>query len=76
MTTLTIDTRRAGLDDAAGIAAVHDASWRNAYGGIIPATALAKMIQRRGVEWWQTALRRGVEILVVEAGDRLIGRVL
>ncbi|MEN0087648.1 MAG: GNAT family N-acetyltransferase [Pseudomonadota bacterium] len=73
MSTFTIDIRRAGSKDASSIAAVHDASWREAYSGIIPAKALQRMVQRRGVSWWATALRRGVEILVLEVGDDIVG---
>ncbi len=36
MSTVSIDIRRARLEDAAGIAAVHDQAWRNAYRGILP----------------------------------------
>ncbi|MEO0636735.1 MAG: GNAT family N-acetyltransferase [Pseudomonadota bacterium] len=73
MSTLAIDIRRAGSKDAEAIAQVHDASWREAYAGIIPAAALHRMIHRRGADWWATALRRGVEILVLEVGDELVG---
>ncbi|MEO0495740.1 MAG: GNAT family N-acetyltransferase [Pseudomonadota bacterium] len=73
MSTLSIDIRRAGTKDASAIAQVHDASWREAYSGIIPAGALHRMVQRRGVNWWATALRRGVEILVLEVGDDVVG---
>jgi ribosomal protein S18 acetylase RimI-like enzyme len=69
MTTLTIDIRRASQSDADGISAVHDAAWREAYAGIIPAKSLHAMVQRRGSAWWATALKRGVEILVIEAAS-------
>lgn len=73
MSTFTIDIRRAGSKDASAISQVHDASWQEAYSGIIPAGALKRMVQRRGVSWWATALRRGVEILVLEVGEDVVG---
>lgn len=73
MSTLSIDVRRAQARDAAAITAVHDASWRNAYDGIIPPRELARMIARRGGRWWQRAIRRGASVLVVEVGGTIAG---
>ena len=46
---ITIRGARAG--DAASIAEVHDASWRDAYRGIIPSRELEKLVARRGPRW-------------------------
>lgn len=73
MSTLSIDVRRARVDDAAGIAAVHDAAWRYAYRGVLPGIDLERMVERRGPAWWAKAIRRHVMVLVLEAGGRIVG---
>jgi ribosomal protein S18 acetylase RimI-like enzyme len=73
MKTLTIDIRKAELKDAAAIADVHQDAWRGAYSGIIPHRTLAKMINRRGPDWWANAIRRAATVLVVEIGGKLAG---
>jgi ribosomal protein S18 acetylase RimI-like enzyme len=73
MKTLTIDIRKAELKDAAAIADVHQDAWRGAYSGIIPYRTLAKMINRRGPDWWANAIRRAATVLVVEIGGKLAG---
>ena len=45
-----LDVIRPG--DAEEIARVHDASWRDAYRGVIPGVELERMIARRGPAWW------------------------
>ena len=73
MSTLAISIRRAKPDDAAALSGVFDAAWREAYQGIIPAIALARMLARRGPRWWSSAIRRGRPIVVLEIGDALAG---
>ncbi|MEW9805915.1 GNAT family N-acetyltransferase [Mesorhizobium marinum] len=73
MKTLTIDIRKAELDDAAAIADVHHEAWRGAYSGIIPHHALTRMINRRGADWWANAIRRAATVLVIEIGGTLAG---
>lgn len=73
MTTLAIDIRRAGLDDAGAIADVHHAAWLGAYSGIIPHKALLRMVGRRGAAWWANAIRRAANIIVVEIGGDVVG---
>lgn len=73
MGTLTIGTRRAVAKDAREIAAVHDASWSNAYRGLVPHKALDKMVRRRGERWWAEAIRRSTFVLVLEIGGRIAG---
>jgi len=72
MTALVIDVRPARVADAAAISEVHDAAWREAYQGIIPALALARMIERRGPAWWARALAR-TTVLVLRADNRVVG---
>ncbi len=50
-----ITIREAVPDDAAAIARVHEEAWRATYQGIIPHAALARMIARRGADWWARA---------------------
>lgn len=73
MYSITAETRRAQAGDATAISDVHAASWRHAYAGMVPHGALARMINRRGVEWWSTAINRSTIILVIEVGDEIAG---
>jgi ribosomal protein S18 acetylase RimI-like enzyme len=65
--------RTARANDAEGIALVHDAAWREAYRGIIPGRELERMIARRGPRWWERAIRRGSNILVLDFGAQIAG---
>jgi len=71
--TFTTDIRRAESRDADAITAVHDAAWRYAYDGLIPAKELARIVARRGPLWWDRAIRRGTAILVIEVGGTICG---
>lgn len=73
VSTLTIEIRLARPDDAGAIAAVHDASWRNAYRGIIPGRALEAMVERRGPRWWSRAIERRTRIIVLSFGGVIAG---
>jgi ribosomal protein S18 acetylase RimI-like enzyme len=73
MTTRTIRIRVAEPADAAGVAAVHDAAWMEAYRGIIPGAHLERMVQRRGQSWWANALARGSRIAVLDFDDAIAG---
>jgi ribosomal protein S18 acetylase RimI-like enzyme len=73
MTTVTIGVRRAEIDDAEAITAVHDMAWRYAYDGVIPAKELARIVARRGAHWWERAIRRGTAILVLEVAGEICG---
>ncbi len=55
------------------MADTHDEAWRAAYQGIIPGPELAKLINRRGTEWWDGAIRKGSRISVLVFGDRIAG---
>lgn len=73
MTTVLAETRPARSADAEGLAALHEASWREAYRGLIPHRALSAMIERRGPDWWRRAIDASSAILVLHYGDALAG---
>jgi ribosomal protein S18 acetylase RimI-like enzyme len=73
MHTVLIEIRRAKLSDAAALADTHDEAWRAAYRGIIPGPELDKLVNRRGAEWWQGAIRKGSRISILAFGDTIAG---
>ena len=73
MSTRTTSIRRAREADLGGLSKVFDASWREAYRGVIPGVALERLIAGRDRAWWQGALRRGRPVAVVETADRVVG---
>lgn len=74
MSELVISIRRAKPADASGLAAVHDAAWREAYSGIIPGLALERMIMKRGPRWWRLATAaRGRPLVVLDLARRVGG---
>lgn len=72
MTSLVIDVRPARVGDAAELAEVHAAAWREAYSGIIPALTLEKMIVRRSAPWWRVNVQRKT-FLVLQVGPVIAG---
>ena len=44
-----------------------------AYQGIIPGTELEKLIIRRGPAWWESAIRKGSRIALLQFGDKIAG---
>jgi ribosomal protein S18 acetylase RimI-like enzyme len=73
MSTSLIEIRRAKFSDAAAIAETHDEAWRAAYQGIIPGTELNKLINRRGPDWWASAIRKGSRIALMQFGEQIVG---
>ena len=73
MNTSLIEIRRARVSDAVALACTHDDAWRTAYQGIIPGPELDKLINRRGAEWWEGAIRKGSRISILAFGDTLAG---
>ncbi|AYO85108.1 MULTISPECIES: GNAT family N-acetyltransferase [Methylobacterium] len=73
MSTRTTSIRRAREADLGSLSTVFDASWREAYRGIIPGVALERLIAGRDRAWWRSALRRGRPIALVETGERVVG---
>ncbi len=73
MSTVLIEVRKAKPSDAAAVAETHDLAWRAAYQGIIPGIELDKLINRRGPDWWDSAIRKGSRIAVLAFGDKVAG---
>ena len=73
MSTTTIEVRRAKSSDASAIASTHDEAWRAAYQGIIPGPELDKLINRRGANWWDSAIRKGSRISILGFGEMVAG---
>ncbi|HEU5017991.1 MAG TPA: GNAT family N-acetyltransferase [Pseudolabrys sp.] len=73
MSTILIEIRRAKAADASEVAAAHDEAWRAAYQGIIPGKELEKLINRRGPDWWDSAIRKGSRITVFQFGEQIAG---
>ncbi len=63
----------AAADDAAGIAAVHVAVWRNAYSGLLPDHSLAGLSRPRLAVRYDMAIRHGAGVLVARAGAQVVG---
>jgi ribosomal protein S18 acetylase RimI-like enzyme len=73
MNTNLIEIRRARTADAVALASAHDEAWRTAYRAIIPGPELDKLINRRGAEWWEGAIRKGSRISILVFGDTVAG---
>jgi ribosomal protein S18 acetylase RimI-like enzyme len=73
MNTSLIEIRRAKAADASAVAEAHDQAWRAAYQGIIPGVELDKLINRRGADWWDSAIRKGSRIALLAFGDTIAG---
>ncbi len=73
MSTTLLESRRAKTTDAKDVADAHDEAWRAAYRGIIPGAELEKLVNRRGPEWWDSAIRKGSRITIMQFGDQVAG---
>jgi ribosomal protein S18 acetylase RimI-like enzyme len=73
MNTNLIEIRRAKPADAAAVAETHDDAWRTAYQGIIPGAELERLISRRGPSWWDSAIRKGSRIALMQFDDSIAG---
>ena len=73
MSTTLIEVRPAKAADATAVASTHDEAWRAAYQGIIPGAELEKLINRRGPQWWDSAIRKGSRVSVLVFGDKIAG---
>ena len=65
--------RPARLKDAAALAAAYEEAWRSAYQGIIPHISLQRMLARRGLRWWESALRKRTPLLVLDFSGEAAG---
>ena len=68
-----IKVRKAQPNDGRALAGVFRDCWRNAYAGIIPHGHLEGMIGTRDKTWWQNAIRRESEILVLDVSSTVAG---
>ena len=75
MKELVISMRRARTEDAAALSGVFDATWREAYAGIIPGVGLERMLARRGPRWWLQAIGRGRPLVVLDVAETVAGYV-
>ena len=73
MKELVISIRRARSEDAAALSGVFDATWREAYSGIIPGVALERMLARRGPRWWLSTIGRGRPLVVLDVAETIAG---
>ena len=73
MSTVVIEIRQAKVADATAIAETHDEAWRSAYQGIIPGPELDKLINRRGPDWWASAIRKGSRVAILGFGNTIAG---
>src|ERR1700760_4751193 len=73
MNTNLIEIRRARAADAVALASAHVEAWRTAYRAIIPGPELDKLINPRGAEWWEGAIRKGSRISILVFGDTVAG---
>jgi ribosomal protein S18 acetylase RimI-like enzyme len=68
--------RRAVLPDAPAIAAVHVATWQDAYAGLLPDNFLAGLVAEEWAQRWRERLSApvpGIFTLVFESGGRVRG---
>ena len=63
------------VKDASALAAAYEEAWRNAYQGVIPHLSLERMIARRGLRWWESALRKRTPLLVLDFDGAAAGYV-
>lgn len=71
-----VTIRPARSEDAPGVAAVHSASWRATYPGIVPQSYLDDMCPEKTVERWRDAAvgkHPGAHLLVAEEASKIIG---
>jgi len=71
--TVVVEIRQAKPADAPAVAGAHDEAWRAAYQGIIPGIELDKLINRRGADWWESAIRKGSRIALLAFGNNIAG---
>jgi GNAT superfamily N-acetyltransferase len=67
--------RRAKVEDALAIGAVHVAAWRSTYPGILPERYLARLSVSREASYYASAIVTGGGVFVATVGDpgRVIG---
>jgi ribosomal protein S18 acetylase RimI-like enzyme len=70
----SVTIRRASVDDADAVTAVHVASWRGAYAGIVPDAYLASLDDADRADAWRRNLGDGPAVTwVAVSGGRTLG---
>lgn len=74
---MSVSLRQARPDDAEALGALHVASWRWAYEGLLPADYLAGLDAAERSAWWRTVLSEPWpgSVLVAERAGQIIGFV-
>jgi ribosomal protein S18 acetylase RimI-like enzyme len=75
MSDLLVSIRRARAEDALALSRIFEASWRDAYQGIIPCVPLERMLARRSPKWWRSTIGRGRPLAVLDVGEGVVGYV-
>src|SRR3990172_12451120 len=75
MTVDVVQIRHPRPKDAPALAAAYEEAWRGAYQGIIPHLSLERMLARRGLGWWESALRKRRPLLVLDFDGEAAGYV-
>ena len=75
MDTALVQVRPAKPKDAPALAEVYVEAWRGAYCGIIPHLSLERMIAKRGLPWWESALASRRPLLVLDFDGTASGYV-
>jgi len=73
MDTKVAQIRPGRASDAVKLAEVYTEAWRVAYQGIIPHLPLERMLARRGMGWWDSALGPSKPLLVLDFGGEPAG---
>ncbi len=69
----TVQIRSARPADAHLLALLFKESWTLAYTGILPSDALAQLLSKRELGWWQKSLSSEDPVLVLEVGGVVAG---
>ena len=74
----TVDYREATTDDASAIGALHVASWRETYAGLLPQDMLDRLSAESRAAMWATVLDapanpNGTRVYVAESAGEIVG---
>lgn len=67
------EIRRGSLSDAPALCEVFRSAWGHAYRGIIPHFHLESIIRRRRPDWWNSTIRSGNGVLVLQVAATVAG---
>lgn len=67
------EIRRGSLSDGPALCEVFRQAWSQAYQGIIPHFHLESIILRRGPDWWNSTIRSGNGLLVLQVAGSVVG---